>query len=144
MLTPANEMRSHLDLYLTGQCSLEQFEDWFAPVLRDVHKLNDPEAEGLANAIEWAFCDLERGVPPGLVRRAFLKLAEEPKQPVDVPQLQESLSTSGKDATTVVTENRLSLGNTFCGWSSGASTKLHVGLAVSLPQMRVLPERVFG
>lgn len=61
MSTLANELRSRLTQYLNVQCSLEEFEAWFSPILRDVHKSSDGEAEYLVQEIEWAFCDLECG-----------------------------------------------------------------------------------
>src|SRR5260370_27694468 len=130
MATPVNEMKSQLARYLSGQCSLEEFEEWFAPVLRDVHKSSDQDAEALAHAIEWAFCDLDRGVLPESVRSDLLNLVEEPAQLA---------------ATTLVMGEPLDVGNPFYSWNSGASTRLHVGVGVSLvPQMRIVREREFA
>jgi hypothetical protein len=76
MSTTTNEMKGRLAQYLNRQCSLEEFDDWFAVALRDAHKSDDKEAESLAHAIEWAFCDLERGAPGEQVRNTLIQLAE--------------------------------------------------------------------
>jgi hypothetical protein len=126
MPTPADEMRSHLDAYLTGQCSLEQFEEWFSPVLRDVHKLHDAEAEGLANAIEWAFCDLERGVPSDKVKDTLSRFVSE-KAP---PLVRQALVVGGAVYTAVADS----------GTSSKSNLQSGAGFAVSLGPLQITPE----
>ena len=116
MSTLTNEMKSHLAQYVNRQCSLEEFEDWFAPVLRDVHKTNDHAAELLAHEIEWAFCDLERGVPSDEVRLVLHRLTM-PTRPIIVGN---------------VAYDEISY--------SGTSSRLQWGGMVSLGPLQRLPE----
>jgi hypothetical protein len=74
----SNEIRQELSRYLAGDLQPADFRNWFAVVLRDVHKSNDPAAEELAHAVEWEFCDLERGVSPQQVRDNLRSMAEQP------------------------------------------------------------------
>jgi hypothetical protein len=71
----AKEIREHLAAYLAGDLQAEDFRGWFASALRDVHKSNDPEAEELAHAVEWEFCDFERGVSSEEIRQNLSRLA---------------------------------------------------------------------
>jgi hypothetical protein len=56
-----NEIKERLSQYVSGDLGKTEFHDWFALVLRDVHKSNDQEAETLAHLIEWQFFDTEHG-----------------------------------------------------------------------------------
>lgn len=47
-----DEIRHHLGLYLEGEITLDQFRDWFVPVLWTVEDANDTLAERLAYEIE--------------------------------------------------------------------------------------------
>ena len=47
-----DEIRHHLARYLDGEISLDQFRDWFVPVLWTVEDANDTVAERLAYEIE--------------------------------------------------------------------------------------------
>ncbi len=71
----SNEIRQQLSRYLADDIQPSVFRDWFALVLRDVHKSNDSEAEELAHAVEWQFCDLENGAMPQQVRENLLVLS---------------------------------------------------------------------
>lgn len=62
MAMNAKEIREQLGKYVAGDVQPEEFRDWFALVLRDVHQSDDAEAETLVNAIEWEFLDRERGL----------------------------------------------------------------------------------
>ena len=61
-MTSFKELQKKLAEYTSGLLPVEEFRAWFAPVLRDVHRSGDADAEKLAHAVEWEFCDLERGV----------------------------------------------------------------------------------
>lgn len=131
MSTLTTEMRSRLARYAAGQCSLEQFEDWFAPVLRNVYQSNDPEAEQLAVAIEWAFCDMERGMSsPELL-----------KKNLEVLSLPENTTKVG---------NPLVLGGATydpdltAGTSSTFQVGAAVGAAVSFGPLRILREAEYA
>lgn len=60
----AKELRKQLARYTSDDLDMKAFRDWFLPVLRDVHKSGDAEAEKLAHEVEWEFVDLERGLLP--------------------------------------------------------------------------------
>ena len=47
-----DEIRHHLASYLNGEMTLDQFRDWFVPVLWTVEDSNDTVAERLAYEIE--------------------------------------------------------------------------------------------
>lgn len=71
-----NQIRTRLSQYLANPSGESEFQEWFAEVLRNVHASNDPEAEALALAVEWAFLDLERGnLPADDARQNLLQLA---------------------------------------------------------------------
>jgi hypothetical protein len=53
------EIKTQLSRYLEGKLDATKFREWFALVLRDVHKSSDPLAEPLAHAVEGAFADAE-------------------------------------------------------------------------------------
>jgi len=61
-MTLANQIRNQLARYTSNDLDMRAFRDWFAPVLRDVHKSGEADAESLAHAVEWEFLDFERGV----------------------------------------------------------------------------------
>jgi hypothetical protein len=61
-MTLANRMRSQLARYTSNDLDMKSFRDWFVPVLRDVHKSGDQEAEALAHAVELEFVEMERGL----------------------------------------------------------------------------------
>ena len=76
MAALANEVREQLSRYLSGEVQPDAFQNWFALVLRDVHKSGDREAEALAYSVEWAFLDLERGLSsPAELRENLSHLA---------------------------------------------------------------------
>ncbi len=54
-MTMVDTMRNRLKKYLTGACSLDEFQEWFAPALRDAAVAEDAEAEELAASIALAF-----------------------------------------------------------------------------------------
>jgi len=62
MTVTTKEVKEKLSSYLAGQLAGLEFEEWFALALRDGHKSGDPGTEELIQSIEWAFCDLERGL----------------------------------------------------------------------------------
>jgi hypothetical protein len=72
-LTTTKEIREQLGRYLAGELESRAFREWFAMVLRD--SPGGSEVEQLAHSIEWAFVDLERGVPADEVRRHLSDLA---------------------------------------------------------------------
>jgi hypothetical protein len=76
MSSLTNEMKVHLAQLVAGTLTLDAFHDWFAATLRDVHDSNDPDAELLAHAIEWTFCDMERGLSHEAARLTFAVLAD--------------------------------------------------------------------
>jgi hypothetical protein len=77
----AGTIREQLTRYLVGDLDAAAFRDWFALVLRDVHKSDDKDAEPLAHAIEWAFSDLERQLCSGVALREKLsRLARLPQE----------------------------------------------------------------
>jgi hypothetical protein len=61
MYTSANELKAQLSKHLSGAMSLAEFDEWFAPVLRDVDKFDEYTLK-LTEAVEWVFCDYERGL----------------------------------------------------------------------------------
>jgi hypothetical protein len=66
------EIRKQVAQYVAGDLEPNDFRDWFALQLRDVHKMNDPEAEELVHSIEWEFLDVERGISTEQVARQNL------------------------------------------------------------------------
>ena len=55
-------MKRQLSLYLKGDMTLEEFERWSAPILRNSGKSADQYASTLCKMVEWAFFDFERGI----------------------------------------------------------------------------------
>jgi hypothetical protein len=120
------EMRTRLNCYLTGACSLEDFQAWFSPIFHDVHKCGDSEAEALAGAVDWAFVDFESGgLTPDRLRGVLAQLAEEPQ--------------------TIVFGSPIVLGGTYYTDSTSGTTSATLqlgGASVSLGRPRVLREMV--
>jgi hypothetical protein len=54
-MTMLEQMKNWLNRYLSGACSLDEFQEWFAPALRDVATSEETEAEELAGSIVLAF-----------------------------------------------------------------------------------------
>lgn len=69
------ELQKRLAEYTSGLLSLEEFRMWFAPVLRDAHRSGDADAEKLAHAVEWEFCDLARGSSEQTMKENLARLA---------------------------------------------------------------------
>jgi hypothetical protein len=104
------QIKEQLSRYLTGDLEPAEFRDWFALVLRDVHKSTDQNLEELAHEIEWAFCDLDRGVPSEKVRDALAQLLNPQTsttfvlgQPMLLGGGLYSVATSGASSSTLLT-----------------------------------------
>ncbi len=51
-MASASEIRQHLSRLLSGQVSLDDFENWFVPYSWNIHKHGDEEAQQVAYAVE--------------------------------------------------------------------------------------------
>ncbi|HEV2315430.1 MAG TPA: hypothetical protein VGR94_09015 [Candidatus Acidoferrales bacterium] len=74
-LTLCAQLQEKLAEYTSGLMTREEFRTWFAPVLRDVQKLGDLDAEKLAHAVEWEFCDVLRGASEQTLKENLARLA---------------------------------------------------------------------
>ena len=95
------ELKERLSRYVAGKLEPAVFRDWFALLLRDVHKSNDPEAETLAHMVEWQFLSVERGTMPLDALKVNLShLSQEQQEPnpvqfLEVPGQQNKWYSSG-------------------------------------------------
>jgi hypothetical protein len=53
----ATDIKNRVGLYLSGNSTLQNFQEW----LDHQETSGDLEAQKISHAIEWEFCDLERG-----------------------------------------------------------------------------------
>jgi len=102
------EVREQVARYLAGALQPADFHDWFAHVLRDAHK-SGGEVEALVHDIEWAFCDLERGILPDDVRRTLLRLAT-PSVVIGPVQSENDTSYSGTSSSFFQANGAVALG----------------------------------
>lgn len=78
-MTSVKEIKERLKAFLDDPDLEQEFRDWFALALRDVHKSNDPTAEALAHEIVWAFHDQRRGLcSPRQLMDELTRLATDP------------------------------------------------------------------
>jgi len=124
MITPA-EVRLSLHRYLKGEWPLEQFEQWFAPVLAVAGRLVDTETEALVQGIEWAFWDFEHGSGSQNILRANLR-----QLAGDTPVIRQPLVVG--DAV-------------YSDMKSGTSSTPQDGPAIVVQgSLRILPEAVYA
>jgi hypothetical protein len=57
----AQELRDQLSRLLSGQASLEDFEDWFLPTTWDLSVDEDPDAYYLAGEVRLCLAEYDRG-----------------------------------------------------------------------------------
>lgn len=73
MAALAKQIRKQLARYLSGELAPDQFENWFALKVLEVHKSGDEEAEALIHSVEWEFLDLERGITTARLAKENLR-----------------------------------------------------------------------
>lgn len=78
-MTRFDEMRDRLSRYLNGAYSLDEFQEWFAPALRDAVMANDSDAGSLACSIVVEFSHHGNGTySSDQLTEALSRLAAQP------------------------------------------------------------------
>jgi hypothetical protein len=113
-MTLVNDIKKQLGQYLAGTSTLLEFQEWL-----DRQDPTNEDVQALTLAIEWAFCDLERGASVEVLKQTLSQLAAV-SRPVIVGDLFYSPFAS-----------------------SGTSSKLQQGEGIVLSgQMKILHETV--
>jgi hypothetical protein len=79
MSTSVNDLKKQLQKFLADPSADQEFRVWLAFALRNSHKANNPELEGLLHGIEQAFSEASDGHhTPEELRALLAPLAQEP------------------------------------------------------------------
>jgi hypothetical protein len=79
MSTSVNDLKKQLQKFLADPSADQEFRVWLAFALRDSHKANNPEFEGLLHGVEQAFSEASDGhYTPEELRALLVSFAQEP------------------------------------------------------------------